>query len=356
MDRFIFKLETALAGAKSRLFHDRQVIIISNNRIKRFNFSARVQSAFVVIILSALCFAAFSAGKFSAPLVPVTKEDADRVRSIERSLTRLEQHVMNIRRFDKFSAIRIPDAMKPQISYLEPGEGFASLETRRDNLALKVYGEAAAKIAVMEQIFQVAGLDYTAISGKPKAGAEGGPFVPANLENDEEKISFARWLDKSGEFRSSLDYLSGMQGTIYYLPFALPIKDSSLSSGFGYRIDPFNRIPAKHSGVDLKAEENSPVYSTAPGIVTYSGRKGAYGNMVEIDHGYGVRTRYAHLSRIFASEGARVMRGQVIGTQGSTGRSTGDHLHYEVRYNDKPMDPYKFIVAGLYVYYPQAPK
>jgi murein DD-endopeptidase MepM/ murein hydrolase activator NlpD len=130
------------------------------------------------------------------------------------------------------------------------------------------------------------------------------------------------------------------------IPLISPTQVGSVSSGFGERQDPFNEQAAFHSGIDFSGPKGSDVRVTAPGIVVFAGPRGDYGNTVEVDHGYGVRTRYGHLSKIVAQVGSPVERGAIIGRLGSTGRSTGPHVHYEVWYDDAARDPGRFIKAG----------
>jgi murein DD-endopeptidase MepM/ murein hydrolase activator NlpD len=140
-----------------------------------------------------------------------------------------------------------------------------------------------------------------------------------------------------------LDTLTRMNA----VPWLRPIDaDYRTTSGFGIRRDPFTNELAFHSGLDLSGPWGSPVRATAPGIVIYAGRKGAYGNTVEIDHGYGIRTRYGHLRSTLVQTGAKVEKGTAVGLLGSTGRSTGPHVHYEVWYRNLARDPQKFIKAG----------
>jgi murein DD-endopeptidase MepM/ murein hydrolase activator NlpD len=120
-----------------------------------------------------------------------------------------------------------------------------------------------------------------------------------------------------------------------------------MSSPFGVRNDPFLGRPAMHTGIDMRGDTGDPVHATAAGRVTIAGRDGGYGNMVEIDHGNGLATRYGHLSAIDVKVGEHIRIGQVIGKIGSTGRSTGPHLHYETRVNGEAVNPQKFLRAGL---------
>ncbi len=120
-----------------------------------------------------------------------------------------------------------------------------------------------------------------------------------------------------------------------------------MSSPFGMRTDPFNGRAAMHTGIDLRGERGEPVHATADGTVSIAGRDGGYGKMVEINHGNGLSTRYGHLSEIDVRVGQKVRIGQTIGKIGSTGRSTGPHLHYETRINGEAVNPQKFLRAGM---------
>jgi murein DD-endopeptidase MepM/ murein hydrolase activator NlpD len=137
-----------------------------------------------------------------------------------------------------------------------------------------------------------------------------------------------------------------LQKIVATLPLAAPLDGFEIESPFGGRADPFTRRQAFHPGLDLVAPYRSPVYSTAPGIVTFTGTKSAYGKFVEIDHGHGIVTRYGHLHRITVTRGQKVPAHFQVGELGSTGRSTGPHLHYEVAVNGQVQDPEKFLQAG----------
>jgi murein DD-endopeptidase MepM/ murein hydrolase activator NlpD len=137
-----------------------------------------------------------------------------------------------------------------------------------------------------------------------------------------------------------------LQNIVKTLPLASPLTDYRIESTFGGRADPFTRRQAFHAGLDLVAPYRSPVYSTAPGRVIFTGPKGPYGKVVEIDHGHGIVTRFGHLHKPLVARGQIVTVHQVVGELGSTGRSTGPHLHYEVLVNGVPQDPEKFLQAG----------
>jgi len=125
-----------------------------------------------------------------------------------------------------------------------------------------------------------------------------------------------------------------------------PVDLPRLSSGFGWRLDPILGRPALHSGIDIPGPLRSPVLAAAGGVVHFAGKAGGYGNMIEVDHGGGLVTRYAHLSRFLVRSGARVERGEDIAMMGSTGRSTGSHLHFEVRLNGRATGPLAWLTGG----------
>lgn len=170
----------------------------------------------------------------------------------------------------------------------------------------------------------------------------GGPFIPVRLPPANE--SFARALTRVNIARAQVDDLDN---TLKYVPLRRPLAgELEMSSPFGVRIDPFYHQASMHPGIDFRANVGDPIYATAAGKVVKAGWEGGYGQMVEIDHGEGLATRYGHMSEIDVTVGQKIRIGQIIGHVGSTGRSTGPHLHYEVRVNGEAVNPEKFLVAG----------
>jgi murein DD-endopeptidase MepM/ murein hydrolase activator NlpD len=165
--------------------------------------------------------------------------------------------------------------------------------------------------------------------------AEGGPFIPVHGQPPSTTLS--------------PDRLSALRAMIKTLPVSAPLANFDVSSAFGVRGDPENGHAGFHTGIDLTAPYDSPVYSTAPGTVTFAGWRDDYGKIVEIDHGNGIATRYAHLHAFSVSVGQRVGAHQQVGYLGSTGRATGPHVHYEVVVNGEPQDPEKFFGLSRYV-------
>lgn len=195
---------------------------------------------------------------------------------------------------------------------------------------------AANKAAAMADIMRSTGVKLDA---KHEYGV-GGPFVePLKYGADPFDASLNN-LD------NALDRLDAIRNTAEALPFGNPAPGRGISSRFGNRLDPFLGRLALHAGVDFQAETGADVHSTGAGTVSFAGNSGGYGNMVEVDHGQGITTRYGHMSEILVKPGDNVNLGDVLGKAGSTGRSTGPHVHYEVRLNDIPVDPMRFLVAG----------
>jgi murein DD-endopeptidase MepM/ murein hydrolase activator NlpD len=179
----------------------------------------------------------------------------------------------------------------------------------------------------------------------------GGPEIPLNqaeLDGLDDTQFNAAYLQAS----AILNQLEGLTLELKHLPLSLPVDSDQvdLSSGFGARLDPFTRHYAFHPGMDFAGPWGTLVHATAAGTVIFAGGRGSYGNMVEIDHGMGLHTRYGHLSAVSVRVGMRVEKGAAIGRLGSTGRSTGPHVHYEVWYDDKVRNPANFIEAGRHVF------
>jgi murein DD-endopeptidase MepM/ murein hydrolase activator NlpD len=197
--------------------------------------------------------------------------------------------------------------------------------------------------------FRLAGLDPATYAGAD--GALGGPLIEGK-----DPRALAAVLDVDEDFAGRLQHavadLSDMQSLAaseQAIPLARPTVGTRETSGFGVRDDPFTGRPAYHPGQDFAGAYGSPIYVTAPGVVSFAGVRSGYGNTIEIDHGHGFKTRYGHLSAIAVSVGQQVTVGQRIGAMGSTGRSTGTHLHYEVWVNGRPQNPLRFVKAGDYV-------
>ena len=222
------------------------------------------------------------------------------------------------------------------------------LQETEGEVVQRMNERAGDQIAGLEKVIELTGLEpdrLLGVSEEDKSGV-GGPFIPVEpdgLPAGDLKLELAN-LDRN------LNRLESLQESITRVPLAAPLTSYYITSSYGKRKDPMTNRWSAHYGVDLGGPVKSPVFSTAAGKVTYAGWKGRYGRLIEIDHGLGLKTRFAHLSKVLVKVGQEVKFHEKIGLLGSTGRSTGPHLHYEVVFNNKPLNPLKFIRAGKYVF------
>ncbi len=188
-------------------------------------------------------------------------------------------------------------------------------------------------------------------ASKPQSANRGGPLVRnAPLSEVELQKKIAELM---AQIEFNTEYLSDLEAKLLQqsvlkdtLPNSSPVEAAFNSSSYGWRIDPFNGEKAFHEGLDFTAAAGTPIYAAAGGIVSTAEQTPDYGKIVKIDHGSGLETRYAHASRLTVKVGERVEKGQKVAEVGSTGRSTGPHLHYEIRLNGNPLDPRKYLKAS----------
>jgi len=219
-------------------------------------------------------------------------------------------------------------AVSPEEARLE------ALARHQDKLEGQLIEATQARLARVEQAIRSFGLNPATL-GASRRG-QGGPFIPAaGIANDSGLREIATLLTRLGSMESALAAIPSGR------PTAAPMQTSS----YGYRRDPFVGSLAFHSGIDFPGRHGQPILAAAPGKVSYVGQRQGYGNVVEVDHGKGLMTRYAHLSGFTVRPGVKVTRGQPIARMGSTGRSTGTHLHFEVRVNGAAVNPRPFLEA-----------
>ena len=289
--------------ASLSLFKDRDLFVHDGAKLRRFRISAPVQIALFAILLALVGWCSFTTVRFfshaaASPAVHKAKS-ARYSTEVAKLAAETDRRVKAI----ELRQIALTAALR--------GEDVDPRDLRR-------LGFAAPKPGGTE--------------------AMGGPFESAG--NATFKALFNSW--------KKLDQL---QDDVIAIPSDKPVKtEVTFTSGFGVRSDPFQHGAAMHPGIDLAAAYGTPVYATADGTVLRAGwNSGGYGNLVEIDHGRGISTRYGHMSAILVHEGDHVTRGQQIGRIGSTGRSTGNHLHYEVRIDGRPVNPIPFMKSTDYV-------
>lgn len=226
-----------------------------------------------------------------------------------------------------------------------------ALEARNNVIFSRL--EEALKVTVepLDQMFRDAGLDPNEMIDQARSGydGQGGPLLPIKLAPKGEAPSAEE--TRANELLKGLKDIDLYRKVAFMTPFSMPVKSSyRYTSGFGYRKDPFGRGTRRHEGQDLAGAYGSPIYATADGVVTYAGWQSGYGRLVTIRHKFGFETRYGHLSQIRAKVGQKVSRGDRIGDMGNSGRSTGTHLHYEIRLGGTPKNPLTFIKAANHVF------
>ena len=285
MSNLINSNNVAGAGRFRNFFKPRDIFFHDGKALRRMKVGTGVQVSGAVTALSLFAWSVFSATQLAAP-DPTQAE-----------LARMEQKV---------------EAMQANVEAIE-------------QVARERYGITVKEVKRL-------GLDPKRFTGS------GGPFEavqPLKAADPKFKQLFMSW--------KKLDQLE--HGTIA-IPSTQPVKGTSLTSGYGVRNDPFRGRAAMHAGIDLAAPIGTPIYATADAFVERSEWANGYGNLVELNHGRGIQTRYGHLSKSLVKQGQRVKRGDLIALMGSTGRSTGSHLHYEVRIDGKAVNPIPFMQSN----------
>ncbi len=383
-----------------RIFRARSVIIVSDHKLDHMPLSGTMQVLILVGVLGFFSGISYLTGSYMNARVVIrekektiakTRVEKTRVNEemalLKRDLSNFSKNTKELADGNKYLADHYAglnfgasqdktnglnplfsqgsDKLSLRVAYLE--SRMKQMRDENDQLITAIRNRTDKKIELFEDIIAMTGLDSeklehdatakissnkresTAASATdeptPKTAPrskenQGGPFVPFSQTFENEA---------SNELLANVDRLVLLHDIIEQLPLSNPMNNAQMTGGFGRRVDPINGRLAIHPGVDLAGPMNNPVTSTSAGTVVFAGRRAAYGNAVEIEHGFGIVTRYAHLNKIIAKEGTKVRKGQLIGLEGSTGRSTGPHLHYEVRIDDHPVNPVKFLEAGEYV-------
>ncbi|NOY70076.1 MAG: M23 family metallopeptidase [Deltaproteobacteria bacterium] len=243
-----------------------------------------------------------------------------------------------------------------EIVRLKAGVEKKDSQLRLLSMRLKMLNRKMAELSDLEtRIRTVAGVTPEKHTGFSGVGGEMtdaiDPVRTAAIHYDD----LARYLDtqidrlqitsahKSESLKELLNILQTEKEILSVMPSISPVEGGSISSGFGYRKSPFSGKREFHTGIDIADGIGAGVRATADGVVTFSGRRGTFGNLVVIDHGHGIVSMYGHLSKCIVEQGEKVIKGQAVGAVGSTGRSTGPHIHYEVRFNGIPMDAGKYL-------------
>ncbi|HWA30890.1 MAG TPA: peptidoglycan DD-metalloendopeptidase family protein [Rhizomicrobium sp.] len=215
-------------------------------------------------------------------------------------------------------------------------------------LLVGVDKQVSSRIAMLETVIRRVGINPDEFENQKDIGGPDMPLGEMHIDGISDQKFIAAYAS-AGAHGEELDELfAGLR----HVPLTTPVRGAQfeVTSGFGGRVDPFTHHISFHPGIDFAGPWGSPIAATAPGTVVYAGPRGGYGNMVEIDHGYGIHTRYGHMSAILVHVGQKVAKGTIVGKLGSTGRSTGPHVHYEVWLADVVRNPRQFIEAGRHVF------
>lgn len=322
------------------LLRSRDLFVHDGNRLRRIRLSAPVQMFALAAAALMLAWSAFAAAHFvRGDRATVVVSDANQLQQLAEAT---EQRARLIEQRQKLLATMlaggdIDPATLPEVSAAGtlPAAIAAPLDRAEDKLA----AEEAAAAERLEQRYKFATRELKKLGLSPQRLAVGGPFEPAAKSDPTFKALFNSWKK-----------LDSLQDGVIAVPSDKPVKTAEFTSSFGVRNDPFGRGAAMHAGIDLAGPHGTPIYATADGTVTDAGfNSGGYGNLVKLDHGRGIETRYGHLSAFSVRAGDRVKRGQLIGRMGSTGRSTGSHLHYEVRIDGRAVNPIPFMRSTDYL-------
>ena len=259
----------------------------------------------------------------------------------EENLTKKDKHTLNEIKNSRYHLSLFTETASQRIKKIEKAIKRTGLNIKKPNIDIeKIRNKKIAEYSLNEK---------SQIENLPKGGPEQEFDNELERALSEKKLSDPEFIERKIEqakFNNEIEYLIVLEKLTNALPLKQPMKNYYISSGFGHRIDPITHQHTPHRGLDFVGASREKVISPSPGKVILARWFSDYGNAVVIDHGYGVTTRYGHLSKIKVSEGERIKEGKVVGLQGSTGRSTGEHLHYEVRYRNVPLNPKKFLEAG----------
>jgi len=319
-------------AAANALFRDRDLFIHDGSRLRRLRISAPIQAFFFLVLMLLVGWASFATARLIARphgLMGLSAATEARARQIEQRQALIEAML---------SGQTVDPALIKAAAQAGSVAGSGPL-ARVEQAQLE---QAALVARALDVRYQVTADELKKLGIAPARvgsnGGVGGPFESAG--NATFKALFNSW--------KKLDQL---QDGVIAVPSDKPVQASVvMMSAFGVRSDPFNHHAAMHPGIDLSGSYGTAIYATADGTVLRAGwNSGGYGNLVELDHGRGITTRYGHMSAILVQPGDHINRGQQIGRMGSTGRSTGNHLHYEVRIDGRAVNPIPFMKSTDYV-------
>ncbi|MFZ8864334.1 MAG: M23 family metallopeptidase [Rickettsiales bacterium] len=364
-----------------KIFCNRRILIITDDNIKNYPLTPKAQSLIIFSFLSFIIWVSFSSGKYFTFKQLISEKEAEvyqanlinldlqtKIDSLQNNLVKLNEYFDTVKEFDynqEDSANSLPSNKKTSLQIKDINQPFgASYAQKRvsaqkkENVLDNINSNTVARINNLKEIIAVTGLSIDNFNLPEKQDKQviekflgysnqGGPVTDNissldSVANDNADIPL--------NFSENLEELIFLESFFNSIPIGSPMKTYYISSRYGKRLDPITKKNTNHYGTDFAGPYAAKIFSTAPGVIKYAGRKGNYGNFVEIDHGFGIVTRYGHLNKVLVKKGDVINRGDAIATQGNTGRSKGHHLHYEVKFKDKYFNPEKFLKAGQYVF------
>ncbi len=352
-------------------FKTRDFIFHDGRDLRRFSIGGNTQAALAGIAGVTLCFSAYGvanaavtavqlSGVLQTPASPEVK-----VAQLQDKLVTMQANLAAVKHAAEVHANRVEQRQALITAVLEGKKAgkivlgsetidpetaaiaadvvapFKRVEQRQLSMAAKAKQLVDQRYAVAANHVRKLGIAPERFV--PSRLAMGGPYEPVEAGAAEPDAQ------ADLQFRSlfmTWKKLDSLERGVIAIPSTQPVQHVSFTSNFGIRNDPFRGTAAMHAGVDIPGAIGTPVYATADGIVSRSERAGGYGNLIEVDHGRGIATRYGHLSKIMVGPNTRVVRGQLIALMGSTGRSTGSHLHYEVRIDGHAVNPMPFMQSA----------
>jgi murein DD-endopeptidase MepM/ murein hydrolase activator NlpD len=323
-----------MGNVKGSVIRDREIFLHDGQHLRRVRLSVGVQAIVVALIIAIIGWSSFATARLLAAPTGPTADLQALAAATELRARQIEQRQELLAAMLSGKDVGTLPATT-RISAL-PAELAAPLARADQAMAAQIL--ATKQIIDARYASATSALRERGIS-PGRVLAEGGPFEPVSGGDATFKQLFTSW--------KKLDNLA--DGAIA-VPSDKPVKTAAFTSGYGVRSDPFKGRAAMHAGIDLAGPTGTPIYATADGVVSdASYNSGGYGNLIKIDHGRGIETRYGHLSSFSVRAGQRVTRGQQIGRMGSTGRSTGSHLHYEVRIDSRAVNPIPFMKSSDYL-------
>lgn len=347
-----------------QIFRPRDLFFHDGSSLRRFHVSTRLQLGLVAAIAFVALGFAILAGRALTP-TPAELTNAN-VAAMQSKVAALEAdyavakreasaHAARLEQRQAFlAALMAGETDRAKLAALLPSESgdlhsagaraivapFGSIDKKQNAMLALAVEETRDRYQSTAAMLRKLGLDPRRFHRAQ--GGMGGPYEPVDAKSGDSDPQYQALF-------MSWKKLDQLQQGVISVPSLRPIKDISFTSGFGVRSDPFRGTAAMHAGVDMPGPVGTPIYATADGVVGRAQWANGYGNLVELEHGKGIQTRYGHLSQILVRAGQRVRRGDLIAKMGSTGRSTGPHLHYEVRLDGRAVNPTPFLQSSDYL-------